>query len=141
MHISSIIAGKQVATIRPSASLDELVRTLAARRIGALVVSGDGRAIDGIVSERDIVRAMPGQLGHLETLQVRDIMTREVVTCTAESTVAELMSTMTTKRIRHVPVVDESGSLVSIVSIGDVVKFHIDEIDSERSALRDYVTS
>lgn len=141
MQVSSIIAGKQVATIRPSASLDELVRMLAARAIGAVIVSSDGRTIEGIVSERDIVRAMPGQLTHLESLQVRDIMTRQVITCTAQTTVAELMSLMTARRIRHVPVVDEAGSLASIVSIGDVVKVHIDEIDAERSALREYVTS
>lgn len=141
MQISTVVSGKQVVTIRPTASLDELVRMLAARGIGAVVVSTDGRAIEGIVSERDIVRAMPGQLAHLETLQVRDIMTREVITCTPETTVAQLMALMTAKRIRHVPVVDEAGSLASIVSIGDVVKVHIDEIDAERSALREYVTS
>jgi CBS domain-containing protein len=141
MQVASIIAGKQVATIRPGASLDELVRTLATLGIGALVVSSDGTTIEGIVSERDIVRAMPGQLGYLETLQVRDIMTREVITCSATTTVAELMALMTAKRIRHIPVVDDAGSLASIVSIGDVVKVHINEIDAERSALREYVTS
>lgn len=141
MHVSTIIAGKSVSTIRPGASLDELVRMLAEKHIGALVVSSDGTTIEGIVSERDIVRAMPGQLGYLDTLQVRDIMTREVITCSAQTTVAELMNLMTAKRIRHVPVVDEAGALASIVSIGDVVKVHIDEIDAERSALREYVTS
>ena len=84
---------------------------------------------------------MPGKLDELAGMHVRDIMTVEVHTCTAESTVAELMIMMTEHRIRHVPVVDANGALLSIVSIGDVVKNYVSEIDSERTALRDYVVS
>jgi CBS domain-containing protein len=141
MKIGNLISGKKVETISASATVHDLVNSLNTHHVGALVVSSDGRRIEGIVSERDVVRAMPGKLDQLVSLHVRDIMTVEVHTCTTESTVAELMKMMTELRIRHVPVVDESDSLVSIVSIGDVVKSHVSEIDSERQALRDYVAS
>jgi CBS domain-containing protein len=141
MKISSIISGKRVETISASASIHDLVNSLNSHHVGALVVSSDGKKIDGIVSERDVVRAMPGKLDQLIGMHVRDIMTVEVHTCTPDSTVAELMKMMTELRIRHVPVVDTAGCLISIVSIGDVVKNHVSELDSERQALRDYVAS
>ena len=141
MKISSIIAGKKVETISASASVHDLVNSLNTHHVGALVVSGDGKKIDGIVSERDVVRAMPGKLDQLIGMHVRDIMTVDVHTCTADSTIAELMSMMTELRIRHVPVVDATGQLLSIVSIGDVVKNYVSEIDSERQALKDYVST
>jgi len=141
MKISSIISGKHVETISASATIHDLVNALNIHHVGALVVSSDGNKIDGIVSERDVVRAMPGKLDHLVEMHVRDIMTAEVHTCTADTTVAELMIMMTEHRIRHVPVVDGDGALLSIVSIGDVVKNYVQEIDSERTALRDYVAS
>jgi len=141
MKIGSIISGKRVETISASASIHDLVSLLNSHHVGALVVSSDGKKIDGIVSERDIVRAMPGKLDQLIGMHVRDIMTVDVHTCTADSTVAELMQMMTELRIRHVPVVDGEGALISIVSIGDVVKNHVNELDSERQALKDYVAS
>jgi len=141
MKISSIISGKKVETISASASVHDLVNSLNSHHVGALVVSSDGKKIDGIVSERDVVRAMPGKLDQLIGMHVRDIMTVEVHTCTPDSTVAELMTMMTELRIRHVPVVNEAGALISIVSIGDVVKHHVSDLDSERQALRDYVAS
>jgi CBS domain-containing protein len=141
MKISSIIAGKRVETISASASIHDLVNALNTHHVGALVVSSDGKTIDGIVSERDVVRAMPGKLHQLVGMHVRDIMTVDVHTCTADSTVQELMAMMTTLRIRHVPVVDATGNLLSIVSIGDVVKNYVSEIDSERQALKDYVST
>ena len=141
MKVSTIIAGKKVETISASASVHDLVNSLNSHHVGALVVSGDGKTIDGIVSERDVVRAMPGKLDQLVGMHVRDIMTVDVHTCTPNSTIAELMTMMTELRIRHVPVVDESGLLLSIVSIGDVVKNHVSEIDSERQALKDYVST
>ena len=139
MKISSIISGKKVETISASASIHDLVNSLNSHHVGALVVSSDGKKIDGIVSERDVVRA--GKLDQLIGMHVRDIMTVEVHTCTPDSSVAELMTMMTELRIRHVPVVDAAGSLISIVSIGDVVKHHVSDLDSERQALRDYVAS
>ena len=141
MKIGSIISGKRVETISASASIHDLVNSLNSHHVGALVVSSDGKKIDGIVSERDVVRAMPGKLDQLIGMHVRDIMTVDVHTCTPESTVSELMQMMTELRIRHVPVVDANGALISIVSIGDVVKNHVSELDSERQALKDYVAS
>ena len=141
MKISSIIKGKRVETISASASIHDLVNSLNTHHIGALVVSSDGKRIDGIVSERDVVRAMPGKLDQLVGMHVRDIMTVDVHTCTPDSTIAELMKMMTELRIRHVPVVESDGALISLVSIGDVVKNYVSELSSESQALRDYVAS
>ncbi|MEY3598740.1 MAG: hypothetical protein RL521_1162 [Bacteroidota bacterium] len=141
MKIAALISGKKVETISSSASVHDLVNSLNTHHVGALVVSPDGKKIDGIVSERDVVRAMPGKLDQLIGMRVRDLMTVEVITCTQNSTVAELMTVMTERRIRHIPVLSESGELLSIVSIGDVVKAHITEIENERKALADYVNS
>jgi CBS domain-containing protein len=139
MKVSSLISGKAVYTVTAETSIASLVEMLASLKVGALVVSPDGLRIAGIVSERDIVAALPIHFHELGRLHVRDIMTVNVTTCTPQSTVAELMTLMTDKRIRHVPVVNDAGDLISIVSIGDVVKSHVSEIDSERSALVDYV--
>jgi CBS domain-containing protein len=141
MKVASLIMGKRVETISASASLHDLVNALNVHHVGALVVSPDGKKIEGIVSERDVVRAMPGRLNELADIRVRELMTADVITCTPDSSVASLMTVMTERRIRHVPVVDESGSLLSIISIGDVVKAHINELDVERKALSDYVNS
>ena len=141
MKVSSILDGKRAETVKPTATIKELVEKLASHKIGALVVSSDGSTIEGIVSERDIVQSMPANFDSFQSLHVRDIMTVNVMTCNKDATFAELMVLMTQKRIRHVPIVDEKGLLVSIVSIGDVVKNHISEIDSERTALIDYVKS
>lgn len=141
MKIAVLISGKKVETISSSESVHDLVNSLNTHHVGALVVSPDGKKVDGIVSERDVVRAMPGKLDQLIGMRVRDLMTVEVITCTENSTVAELMTVMTERRIRHIPVVSESGDLLSIVSIGDIVKAHITEIENERKALADYVNS
>ena len=141
MKVASLIMGKRVETISASASLHDLVNALNVHHVGALVVSPDGKKIEGIVSERDVVRAMPGRLNELDDIRVRELMTADVITCTPDSSVASLMTVMTERRIRHVPVVDESGNLLSIISIGDVVKAHINELDVERKALSDYVNS
>ena len=141
MKIAALITGKRVETISSSATLHDLVNALNVHHVGALVVSPDGKKIKGIVSERDVVRAMPGKLDEIADMRVRDLMTPDVITCTPTSTVATLMTIMTERRIRHIPVVDESGNLISIVSIGDVVKAHISDLDSERKALSDYLKS
>jgi len=139
MKISTLITGKAVYTITAETSIATLVERMASLKVGALVVSPDGIQISGIVSERDIVAALPIHFHELGRLHVRDIMTVNVTTCTTHSTVAELMSIMTERRIRHVPVVNDAGELISIISIGDIVKSHVSEIDSERIALVDYV--
>ncbi len=141
MKVASLVIGKRVETISSSATLHDLVNALNVHHVGALVVSPDGKKIEGIVSERDVVRAMPGKLNELADIRVRDLMTADVITCTPDSSVASIMTVMTERRIRHVPVVDESGNLLSIISIGDVVKAHINELDVERKALSDYVNS
>ena len=139
MKVSSLITGKAVYTITADTSVAILVEKLASLKVGALVVSPDGSRIVGIVSERDIVAALPIHFHELGRLHVRDIMTVNVTTCTPHSTIADLMNLMTDRRIRHVPVVNDAGELISIMSIGDVVKSHMSELDSERIALVDYV--
>lgn len=141
MKIQSLISNKTAHTINANESVKTLVDRLNTHRVGALVVSPDGKAVDGIVSERDVVRALAAKFDSIDTLHVRDIMTVEVRTCTADSTVAEIMAIMTNQRIRHLPVIDASGDLLSIVSIGDVVKHHVGEISVENQALKDYVAS
>ena len=141
MRIDALIAGKQAVTISPGASFNDLVNSLRDHQIGALVVSEDGEHIDGIVSERDIVRIIPGRVDELSSLHVSDLMTTDAVTCTPESSVEELMAIMTEMRIRHVPVVDAEQKLISVISIGDVVKAHVAVIDTERAALKDYINS
>jgi CBS domain-containing protein len=140
MKIQTLIADKRVHTISAHDTVKRLVESLNTFHIGAMVVSFDGKSIDGIVSERDIVRAMPGKLDMIEDLHVRDIMTVGVHTCTSDATVSEVMELMTKQRIRHVPVVDAVGNLLSIVSIGDVVKHHVNEISVENQALKQYVS-
>jgi CBS domain-containing protein len=141
MKVGSITAGKSVLTIQPEASMRDLVTMLEQHNVGALVVSSDGRTVEGIVSERDVVRAMPRQLDDVGRLTVRDLMTEDVAICTEHTAISDLMSMMTELRVRHVPVVDEQQELLSIVSIGDVVKNYISELDDERTALRSYITS
>jgi CBS domain-containing protein len=139
MKVSNLITNKPVHTISPNASIQELVEKLTALKVGALVVSQDGKKIDGIISERDVVAAMPSQLHRFDSLHVKDLMTSQVEVAFENSLVEELMAIMTQKRIRHVPIVDGSNNLISIISIGDIVKAHITELDDERHALIDYV--
>ncbi len=141
MKVAALIPGKRVESISESATLHDLVNALNIHHVGALVVSPDGKKVDGIVSERDVVRAMPGKLDEIASMRVRDLMTSEVITCSPDSTVAELMTVMTERRIRHIPVVDGTGDLISIVSIGDVVKAYISDLQSEQKALSDYLNS
>lgn len=140
MNVQSILGskGNDVATIAQTASLCDAVRVLGERRIGALVVSGDGRAIEGIVSERDIVRVAAA--GTLDGVSVGAVMSTNVITCSAGDGVDRLMSLMTERRIRHLPVVDDHGHLAGIVSIGDVVKARLTELEHENRALADYIS-
>jgi CBS domain-containing protein len=130
--------GDSVVTVSPDSSVRDLLETLAQHRIGAVVVSaGDG--IAGIVSERDVVRHLRASGAAILDRSVARIMTTDVVTCRRETAVDELMTTMTERRIRHVPVVDEQGGLVGIVSIGDLVKSRISELEGERDDLVGYI--
>ncbi len=131
--------GRNVVTIQPDATVDEATRLLAEHNIGALVVSQSGDEVEGIISERDIVRQMAEVGGEVGGLTVRDVMTAEVTTCTRDMTSDDLMATMTAGRIRHVPVLQD-GKLGGIISIGDVVKSRIDELEIETESLKEYVT-
>jgi CBS domain-containing protein len=131
--------GPDVATIDGSASVRAALALLAERGVGALVVSADGRRVDGIVSERDVARALHERGAGLLTDPVSSLMTAEVHTCPPGARVTDLAQTMTDHRVRHVPVVDDDGLLLGIVSIGDVVKARLDELEAERKQLVDYI--
>ncbi len=143
MQISRVLdsKGSEVVTVRPDQDVQALVGLLTQHKVGALVVSPDGRQVAGIVSERDVVRALASVGTSVLTEPVSAIATAAVHTATASSTVDELMALMTEARVRHIPVVDAQDCLVGIVSIGDVVKNHIDALAAERDALQSYVTS
>ena len=142
MTVKAILArkGSDVVTAAPAALLADAVKVLAARRIGALVVTGADRRIVGILSERDIVRALAEKGPAALDMPIAGAMTRKVFTCRAEETVREIMERMTAGKSRHVPVVEE-GRLAGIISIGDVVKSRVDGMEEESAALRDYIRS
>ncbi|MDO5629014.1 MAG: CBS domain-containing protein [Mobilicoccus sp.] len=140
MLIADILKNKgtDVVTVAPSETVAALVALLGEHRIGAVVVSSDGGTVEGIVSERDVVRGLPEHGASLLERTVADIMTSDVVTCEKKNTVAELAASMTARRFRHMPVV-EDGRLIGIVSIGDVVKARTDMLEDERDQLIGYV--
>ena len=142
MNVETILRnkGNWVATIRPNATIGDAVDMLHRERIGAIVVSEDGNSVDGILSERDIVIALAEQAADLLSLTVGRIMTRDVVTCEPGDTVGELMAEMTNRRVRHLPVVAD-GRLCGIVSIGDLVKNRLDEVEFEAQSLRSFIAS
>jgi CBS domain-containing protein len=142
MNVAAILKGKgrDVVTTGPETSLLEVARKLAEKRIGAIVVMGPGGEIGGIVSERDIIRSIAQRGPACLQEPVSRSMTHKVETCDVADTLDELMASMTAGRFRHLPVVDR-GKLAGIVSIGDVVKHHIAEVEMEASALKDYIAT
>lgn len=140
MKLESILEhkGVEVVTIAPDATVRSLVALLNSRGIGAVVVSADGSHVDGIVSERDVVRALAQSESVLDAA-VHSVMTTTVQCAPPDTSVDELMSVMTNQRVRHIPVVNGDGELAGIVSIGDVVKIRLGELEGERSALLDYI--
>ena len=142
MHVKEILAhkGPAVVTIGPGAAVADVVASLAQHRIGALVVTSDGRTIEGIVSERDVVRALNSYGADLLRMTVREIMTADVHTCVPADEVRSLARTMTERRFRHMPVVVD-GALSGIVTIGDIVKGRVDELETEHEQLMDYISS
>ncbi len=142
MQVSVLLQGKgsDVITVSPDTGTAEVVALLAAKRIGAVVVSTDGRTIEGVLSERDVVRALAADGAQALDSTARSLMTVEVVSCGMDTTVEELMATMTERRIRHVPVVVD-GALAGVVSIGDVVKDRISALEHETKALHDYIAN
>jgi CBS domain-containing protein len=141
MRISDVLRhkGAEVATVRGDATVSELLSRLAQHNVGALVVSDDGTTVAGIVSERDVVRRLHVEGEGLLHHRVRDIMTADVATCEPDHAVDDLMRVMTERRIRHVPVVVD-GRLAGLVSIGDVVKSRIGELEDSAHQLENYIT-
>ena len=140
MQISQILRhkGHDVATVDGAESVRTALALLAEWKVGALVVSADGQRIDGILSERDVARGLHERGAGLLADPVSSVMTAEVVTCVPTSSVHDLARTMTDHRVRHVPVVDD-GRLIGLVSIGDVVKARLDELETEREQLVGYI--
>ena len=131
--------GTGVVTIAPDAMLLAAADAMSEHNIGALVVSSDGRSVEGIISERDLVRELARRGTGAVKQTVADLMSTDVTTCGPDATVDDLMAAMTSKRMRHVPILD-NGALAGIVSIGDVVKVRLDELEVERQSLEEYVT-
>jgi len=142
MTVKAILDGKgsDVATIAPVSDLASAVKLLAQRRIGALVVVGPEQDVAGIISERDVIRVLAERGAAALAYPVEQAMTRKVVTCTRAETNIDIMERMTAGKFRHVPVV-EDGRLIGIVSIGDVVKYRVQQMEFESAALRSYISS
>lgn len=140
MLVSAMLHAKggDVGTIRPDTDVRHLCDKLKEMRVGALVVSEDGARILGIVSERDVVRAIAAHGSDALDRGVTEIMTSDVVTCSPGDAIADLMIMMTENRVRHLPVT-EDGKMVGLVSIGDVVKYRVDELEHEAQAMQEYI--
>lgn len=141
MNVAAILKqkGRAVTTAGASITLMEVAERLAAKRIGAIVIVAPRGDVAGIVSERDIIRALAAHGPQCLSRPVSEVMTKQVVTCQETDTLDELMAMMTARRFRHLPVVTDNA-LVGIISIGDVVKHHVAEVEMEATAMRDYIT-
>ena len=142
MNVASILKlkGRAVSTARPDATLLDVAQKLGAKKIGAIVMVGDNGHVAGIISERDIIRVLAERGAEALAQNVSEVMTRNVISCQETSELDELMETMTKGRFRHLPVI-EDGALVGIISIGDVVKYHVAEVEMEVSAMRSYLAT
>ena len=142
MNVATILKlkGRSVATARPDSTLLEIATKLHAKRIGAIVVVGENGHVAGIVSERDVIRAIAEGGADALLKPVSAVMTADVVSCQESNALDELMELMTQGRFRHLPVM-EDGSLVGIISIGDVVKNHVAEVEMEASSMRSYLAT
>ena len=140
MTVKTILSqkGSDVATIAPTANVADAIKILCERKIGALVITGAGGRIIGIVSERDIVRTFGTHGAAALDMPLTEVMTRKVVTCEPADKMPEIMELMTTGKFRHLPVLEEDR-LVGIISIGDVVKMRLAQLEHEQDALRDYI--
>ncbi len=142
MNVAALLKtkGGNVATARPSSTVLDVSQQLSEKKIGAIVVVGDDGDVAGIISERDVVRLVAKHGAVALDMPVSDVMTREIVSCNLAVTVDELMAMMTRGRFRHVPVIEEHA-LIGIISIGDVVKNHIAEVEMEVSAMKGYLAT
>jgi len=140
MNVSAILKykGRDVETLTPVATVMQATAALAKRKIGAIVVVDERRKVQGIISERDIIRVLAQSGPQILTTPVSSVMTHNVITCGEHDTLDQLMSAMTTGRFRHLPVTKD-GALAGIVSIGDVVKYHLSEIEMEAHAMKEYI--
>ncbi len=138
MRVADILKGKgtEVITVKPTETIAGFAQRLRLAGVGAMIVSQDGHSLDGIISERDIAYALPMHGPELHEMRVSDLMTTSVVTCKPQDSIADVAKIMTMRRIRHVPV-KESGRLVGVISIGDVLKHRLSEIELEANVLRD----
>ena len=130
--------GDNVATVRPDATVDTALHKLKLEGVGALVVSEDQQTVAGIISERDIVRGLPDHGANLLSMKVSELMTKSVKTCKPDDKIQDIMLEMTRSRFRHMPVVSD-GKMCGIISIGDVVKSRLEELETETHVLRDYI--
>ena len=142
MHVADIlkVKGATVHTVRSDQSIERIAHRLRAERVGALIVSENGSTVDGIISERDLVYGLSEHGAAIMTMTAADLMTRGVVTCSPDDTISHVAKVMTQRRIRHLPVT-EGRNLVGIVSVGDVVKYRLDELELETNVLRDYAVA
>lgn len=138
VHAMLSAKGHDVATTLPETVISTVIRKLKLEGVGALVVSEDGDHVVGIISERDVVRGLAEHGAELLDMRVADLMTKNVKTCSPEDDLKHVMTEMTRSRFRHLPVT-EDGRLCGIVSIGDVVKTRLDELETETNVLRDYI--
>jgi CBS domain-containing protein len=140
MNVKNILAAKggSLMSIEPTATLATAVKTLADHKIGALLVLGPDRRMVGILSERDIVRVLAERGASVLEQPLAQVMTRKVVTCSQSETIGGIMERMTRGKFRHVPVLEQE-QVIGVVSIGDVVKYRLQEMESESAALRDYI--
>lgn len=141
MYVETILRtkGRNVATVPPGETIAGAASRMKQEKIGALVVSDDGVTVLGILSERDIARAVAEHGAGLGAMRVEQLMSRNVVTCAPADSIAEIMSVMTERRFRHLPVV-EGGVMCGLISIGDVVKIRLEEVEQEAVALREYIS-
>jgi CBS domain-containing protein len=142
MNVATVLKtkGRAVTTARPDSTMKDIAEKLATKKIGAIVIVGDGGRVGGIISERDVVRVIAERGAAVLALPVSEIMTRNVITCEESSTLDQLMELMTQGRFRHVPVV-EGGALVGLISIGDVVKYHLADMALEVTAMKNYLAT
>ena len=142
MNVQAMLAhkGGRVVTTRPDATISTAIRMLKLEGIGALAVSLDGEHLQGIISERDIVRSLVTHGAELLQMRVAEIMTPSVKTCTPQDNIKHVMSEMTRSRIRHLPVMQD-GKLCGMISVGDVVKNRLDDLQTEANVLRDYIVA
>ncbi len=140
MTVNTILThkGREIVTIRAETTVGEAVTCMAENRIGAVVVVDDTQVVAGIISERDVVRLLAERGTAALDVKVGEVMTRAVVTCAPDESIATIMERMTRGRFRHVPVL-AGGMLIGIISIGDVVKYRVEEMEREHDALRSYI--